>query len=138
MLYQLVYISAATQEFTQEDLKELLARSRRNNARVGVTGMLLFHEGSFIQVLEGECQVVEELFARIGRDPRHGGSRVLSRREIEAREFGEWSMGFRSATADELEGFTPFLVEEEEAAAGRAGRSLSSFREGRWHLTSTD
>ncbi|MCA9738410.1 MAG: BLUF domain-containing protein, partial [Gemmatimonadetes bacterium] len=71
----------------------LLEGARATNTRLGVTGLLLFHEGSFIQVLEGPPDVVEALYARIETDPRHGGALVLSRGLVEERSFGEWRMG---------------------------------------------
>ena len=52
-IYQLVYISAANHEFTEKELHELLSKARKNNESYGITGMLLYHQGSFIQALEG-------------------------------------------------------------------------------------
>ena len=71
---QLGYASAATVEFSDDDLRELLAKSRSNNMAAGITGMLLYHEGSFLQVLEGPSEAVEHLYARIRRDKRHGNA----------------------------------------------------------------
>ncbi len=59
-----------------------------------VSGMLVYHGGSFLQVLEGAEENVATVFESIERDPRHDRTKVLLRQTIERREFGEWSMGF--------------------------------------------
>ena len=70
-LVHLVYTSIAAREFSKEDHTELLKKSRAANELLGVTGMLLFSEGNFFQVLEGEPEVVDALYTKISRDPRH-------------------------------------------------------------------
>ena len=95
-MYQIVYVSAATELFSKSGLLDLLAGSRQNNERLGVTGMLLYKEGDFIQLLEGEAPVVKALFAKIMADPRHHSTFVLFEGEVAARLFPDWSMGFRN------------------------------------------
>jgi hypothetical protein len=97
-LIQIVYASAAAEPFSADALKLLLAKARTRNATYGVTGMLLYHGGSFLQVLEGYEADVEIIFAFILRDPRHLNVNVLHRQTIQHREFPEWSMGFLSAS----------------------------------------
>ena len=75
-------------------LSGILAVSKRNNARVGVTGALLFNSGCFAQVLEGPRTAVEATFERIQRDHRHGDVSVLQCEPVTARGFPNWSMGF--------------------------------------------
>jgi Sensors of blue-light using FAD len=107
-MHQIVYTSSAKQEFSVSDLKKLLAGARRRNNSVGVTGMLIFHDGTFLQALEGEHRAVNEIFASIGNDPRHGPLTVLHRGPgPEQRVFGESSMGFAdfSGAAAILKGF---------------------------------
>ena len=138
MTYQIVYCSAATTAFDEQDLLALLAVARTNNTRLGVTGMLLFHEGSFIQVLEGERETVETLYDRVAQDQRHAGTRVLARGEVEERSFEEWSMGFRhvrdaSALPEGLNSFLTRTVASEKAESV-ARKALLAFREGRWRL----
>ena len=118
-MFRLVYVSTATHLFSQAELVDLLAQARVKNQRLGVTGMLLYHDGNFMQVLEGEEAVVRELFACIERDPRHHGSIVLLEEHVdrqhpdhETRVFADWSMGFRNlADADiqTVEGINDFL-----------------------------
>ena len=71
---------------------EILTVSRRNNAAVSITGVLLQHGRRFLQVLEGDPDGVAATVVRIEQDPRHIALVRLAEREIEAREFGDWSM----------------------------------------------
>ncbi len=107
-MHQIVYTSTANQEFSAADLKRLLVGARMRNKALGVTGMLVFHGGTFLQALEGEKRAVNEIFARIQNDPRHSDLIVLHRGPgPERRVFGDWSMGFAdfSGAADILKGF---------------------------------
>ena len=138
--FQLLYISAATHDFTEEELQELLALARVKNEERGVSGMLLFHEGSFIQALEGEQKQVEEIYNKIGQDPRHAETQILFRGEVDHRDFDGWSMGFyrsNQSSAKNLEGFHQFLRsgfrnKDEEVNSSRARKALQAFREGKW------
>lgn len=107
-MYQLVYRSMANREFSFDDLKKLLVRARMRNKVLGVTGMLVFHDGSFLQALEGEKRAVNEIFGRILNDARHRDLTILHQGAgPDARVFGDWSMGFADFTgaADILKGF---------------------------------
>ena len=95
MFYALIYVSSATVEFGRMELEALLNRSRERNARLGFSGMLLYKDGNFMQVLEGEREKVQALYDKIERDPRHRGTLILLKQEIEDRQFPDWSMGFR-------------------------------------------
>ena len=99
VLRRLIYISSASGSFGQPDLDQILGKSRLNNAARGLTGVLLFHDGCFFQVLEGEAATVERTFATISRDTRHGGVIVLESRTIVERGFPQWSMGYVGAHA---------------------------------------
>lgn len=141
-VFQLGYASAATHPFSDEELVDLLATSRASNAERGISGLLLYHEGSFLQVLEGDRSVVEALFDRIGEDPRHTDKLLLFRRQGVARCFDEWTMGFRHLRAGTNQvppGLNRFL---ETGATGltaddgeRIRDVLLGFREGRWRRT---
>lgn len=105
---------------------------------MGVSGLLLHHEGSFLQVLEGEEEAVLSLFAIIGRDPRHARVLTIRRGAIAERSFGEWRMGFVGVRRQDiplLSGFSSFLQTGEVATAPSADRLrdvMAAFREGRW------
>jgi hypothetical protein len=94
---------------TEDDLVALLEQSRARNRQHSVTGMLLYAEGAFIQVLEGDAKDVETIYKSITLDERNAGHYVIEKSEITERNFPEWSMGFTDLTkvpADQLEGYS--------------------------------
>lgn len=94
-MFSLTYVSSACIQFDTVRLEELLVQCRRKNDAVGLTGMLLFKGGNFMQVLEGPESVVRATQRKIEGDPRHTGFLVLLQETLPARRFSEWSMGFR-------------------------------------------
>ena len=109
---QLLYGSTATVPFGKPELLELLDKCRNNNAKLNVTGLLLFKDGQFMQVLEGDEPVVTSLYQRIAQDPRHTGSMVFLQRVVEQRDFADWSMAFRDLRDPDLlkvPGYSEFL-----------------------------
>lgn len=97
-LYRVLYCSrnnlyGAAGNYSEE-IRRILATSRENNARDGVTGGLLFSGGCFAQILEGPLKTVEGAFERIQCDGRHQEVTVLQSGPIAARDFPEWSMAF--------------------------------------------
>lgn len=139
MIHQLVYISAAEKEFSEQELQELLIKARKNNNSLNISGMLLFHKGSFIQALEGSKENVEQLYEKIAEDDRHTETRVLFRGEVPERAFDNWSMGFyrsNQSSQENLEGFHKFLKSgfrrKDNADESLARKALLQFREGSW------
>jgi hypothetical protein len=137
-LIHCVYASAASRDFETQELAELLAVSRENNARLGLTGMLLYAEGSFFQVLEGEAHVVDAIYEKIGRDKRHVHMTLVIKESIPKRYFDAWTMGFYKVSREELAGLTgvnDFFGKDRTLVsldAGRAKKLLAAFRDGRW------
>ena len=114
MLRCLVYLSTARALFSDSELMELLKISQVRNAPAGITGLLLYSNGNFIQLLEGDGEAVQTLYARITRDPRHHNCIQLFDRAAETRLFPDWSMGFRPGAAmspDEQGAVSQFLAE---------------------------
>ena len=93
MLVRLMYCSRAAAGVDLEELASLLRQSRLSNASAGVTGMLCFSEGLFIQVIEGGRGPVNRLYQRIVSDPRHADVVLLFYEEITERRFSGWTMG---------------------------------------------
>ncbi len=114
-LITVAYVSSATHEYTQAELAEILAVSRERNAQDNITGLLLYHDGNIIQVLEGPEAAVRAAFARIFKDPRHHQVTVLLDQPIGERAFAGWAMGFRH-----VESISP--EDGELYAAFQAGR----------------
>jgi hypothetical protein len=91
-LYCLVYTSIANQKMSDDNLKELLKKSRVKNERKNVTGMLLYLDPFFIQILEGEEAIVNESFNIIKQDSRHHQVKIIYKKPIEGRSFPNWTM----------------------------------------------
>lgn len=111
-VYYYVYASSAAIPFSKEMLLELLAKSRRNNSALDVTGMLLFKGGNFLQALEGEESAVQKTFAKIAADTRHRGIIKLLQGKADSRSFKDWSMAFRDLDSEEVKstpGFSEFM-----------------------------
>ena len=115
----------------------LLARIK--NQRLDVTGMLLYHQGSFLQVLEGPAAAVDPLLATIGADQRHHKLMLLLRREIEARNFADWKMGFVDVAAQTqaLPGFRDYFKSHSSfldllGEPKTVERVVDGFRDGQW------
>lgn len=142
-LIHCIYASSATRSFQEPEILALLERARTKNAALGITGMLLFIEGSFFQVLEGAASAVDGLYATIGRDPRHDRVTQIIREPIAQRSFQEWSMGFASVGREEaarLVGANDFFATAsclERINAGRAKKLLIAFGAGRWRTEQT-
>lgn len=141
-VFQLGYASAATEPFSQEELEELLAKAREKNSSLGVTGMLLYHEGSFIQILEGQEQVVTDLYAKIAEDPRHANAMLLFKSEATERSFDQWTMGFhqlKKNSADTPQGLNRFLDNGASGITSEDGEKIKGillgFRGGKWRRT---
>lgn len=93
MLVRLMYVSRAVPSVDQEALHAILKKSKANNPKIGVTGLLCYSEGIFLQVLEGGRSAVNQLYNRIAADPRHTNVELLTYEEIGERRFASWSMG---------------------------------------------
>ena len=101
-MIQATYISTPMRPMSTEDLMQILNSARLNNIQLGVSGMLLFTGSEFIQILEGEEKVIEELLATIKQDPRHRDFRIIEKKKITAREYADWTMGFKRVDKDDL------------------------------------
>jgi hypothetical protein len=93
MLVRLLYASRAAESLDDDALNGLLKQCRANNPRLGVTGVLCFSGGLFMQVLEGGRSVVNQIYNGIVADPRHTDVVLLSYEEISERRFAGWAMG---------------------------------------------
>lgn len=131
-LLSVTYSSRAEDAFDERALAELLAQSRADNQSRGLTGMLLYRAGRFIQVLEGPETEVRDLVSRIGRDGRHSGMRILLEERVPVRQFPDWTMGYEPIAEPDgppQDGFRDTFEDLEGAddrtATLRAARELS-------------
>lgn len=88
-----VYISMETRRLSRDDISDILRVSRMKNTVHDITGVLLYYDGLFLQVLEGEDARLEELMAVLRHDRRHHDVRMLLDEQIAERHFPDWSMG---------------------------------------------
>jgi hypothetical protein len=93
-MHQIVYISTARPGITETDVDAILAKSRANNRRDGITGLLISDGTRFLQALEGDQPLVEAAYHRIKADARHRAAVILSGKSVERRQFGTWDMAF--------------------------------------------
>lgn len=94
-MLSITYISAAVQSPDNAALFKMLAAWRSGNQQFGITGLLLYKAGSFIQTIEGEDAAVLTLFKNIKRDPFHRNVVAVMQETIQERHFDNWSMGFQ-------------------------------------------
>lgn len=136
MIY-LIYVSSAVKAMSEAELIDILKKAREKNTRLNITGMLLFKDGNFLQVLEGDEAEVTKLYETIALDPRHQGQSIIDKGKITRRQFGDWSMGFRNLNEDAvklLPGFSQFMNKPltlDEFGADQTGchELLNLFRE---------
>ena len=137
-LIQVVYASRATVACDGPFLSALLGKAQSRNGQLGVSGVLLYHTGAFLQVLEGAPAVVTALYEKIERDRRHDRVVILERRAVAERSFSEWSMGLMQTDSKALRGapgLNDFLaggVLNLAQDAERLSKILDGFRLGLW------
>ena len=102
MLIQSLYTSAAIQPMPKSKLYKILVDSRVSNRLADVTGLLVYVDGKFLQVLEGEQGVVSALLEKISKDRRHKDVKVVYKTVIVRRTFNAWQMAYVSPSPKEL------------------------------------
>jgi hypothetical protein len=135
-VFYLIYVSDATRQLDEAQLMDILTVSRAANAEIGVTGLLLYKGGRFMQMLEGTERAVRDLLDKITRDPRHYNVVMLQEGTHGGRVFPDRAMGFRTLDdgATDVAGYMDFekaeLSEAEFANDPlRCMRLLRLFRE---------
>ncbi len=139
-MIQVSYLSRATRDMSATDLLSLLMHAREKNQASGITGMLLYGNGTFLQVIEGDDAIIEGLVERLGRDSRHADVQILSRRVVPERQYSDWSMGFEQVSDRALEaveglrGFGAANFNFDELARNEAAveRIMDHFRAPHW------
>jgi hypothetical protein len=110
-MHRIIYVSSETAPFSEAQLDALLRKSRNHNLASGITGLLLYKDGHFMQILEGPKPAVLALIAKIKKDPRHRDVSILMQSDTGQCEFKDWSMGFKridATTAREIPGYRDF------------------------------
>lgn len=94
VMHRIIYLSSGVRIFTDEEINELLNVSRSNNQKSGLTGLLLYSEGNFMQILEGDKDAVDMTYKKIQHDPRHRNIILIANESINKLSFSEWKMGY--------------------------------------------
>ena len=95
-MHYILYLSAGANWFTESELNDLLATCNKNNSLAGITGLLLYADGNFIQLLEGEESAVQATYKKISLDQSHKGITQIASGPLAKRNFPEWAMGFKA------------------------------------------
>jgi uncharacterized membrane protein (DUF373 family) len=117
------YASKALKDWSPEELLALLKVCRDNNSARGITGMLVYSDRTFFQILEGEEKDVNEVYKIIAQDPRHTDVATIETKKITEREFPYWSMGFENldpSALKDLEGVAGMIEGEDRSLAAMA------------------
>lgn len=115
MLHHLIYLSRAAQAFTDADLLALLTQARLHNASQDITGVLVYGNNQFIQVIEGEETPIRDLYEHIRQDPRHHSVITFADKHIPARAFTGWDMAFQPLEPEQFQQLLGYLPLSEVA-----------------------
>ncbi|WP_436515347.1 BLUF domain-containing protein [Ekhidna sp. To15] len=128
-LYRLVYTSARSPRCTDKDIEEILEISRRNNSKLGITGILIHTKDRFLQVLEGEKEKVMTLYEKIDKDDRHGGSSMRYCEPVKGRHFIDWDMAGKKVDENKVEFKTNFSEQKRRLYQSMMDGDLSSYKD---------
>ncbi|MBC6613033.1 BLUF domain-containing protein [Hymenobacter sp. BT507] len=101
-MHHLIYMSTAVQPLSDAELSTLLHQARLRNEHDNITGALVYGDGRFMQIIEGDKAALDDLYARLLSDKRHVGLVKLADKEVAARSFAGWSMAFRPVSDEEF------------------------------------
>ena len=102
MPYQMIYSSESATPMQMDELEEILEHARNSNAEKGITGALIYVDGVFLQILEGDMEAVQALMEKIAKDFRHETVTVLKQGAVDAAAFSDWDMAYVSATPQQV------------------------------------
>ena len=133
-MFYLIYVSHAADGLKSSDLHDILNKAHQVNANLGITGLLLYKNKRFMQLIEGQEDTVRGLYQKILQDPRHRDLIVLQEDTEPERQFPGWSMAFRNLnalpSADKLEsGEIEFADDTLERHSNKATQLLHLFKE---------
>ena len=136
-LDSLVYVSSATRLLSLEEIGYLLNRARERNKEYGITGVLLYIGGNFMQYIEGPKDNLDIIYKIIQEDDKHTGLFLVSQEAIEKRQFGDWAMAYQTIDVEGYVGspgerkLIEMLLEFPEVKPTSARKVLQSF----WELS---
>lgn len=123
-LQALTYVSSARGPMTDAGLQQVLQRARANNQREGVTGVLLYADGNFMQYIEGQPEALQRVYAIIRADRKHHGLLELFSAQVSARAFSGWTMAYAPTHKAEIVRLSNANWSGDGAAGSRHERPL--------------
>ncbi|MDO7846678.1 BLUF domain-containing protein [Hymenobacter sp. M29] len=111
-MHHIIYMSQATRAMTDDELATLLAQARHANEERGVTGLLVYGAQQFLQVMEGDEQVLGPLYEHIAKDSRHTGLIKMADKAVNQRSFADWSMAFQAVPAEQFASLAGYVSPE--------------------------
>lgn len=131
MLHTLCYVSSCKDTLTAKDLEHLFLVNKRNNTEHGVSGILIYNNGNFLQILEGDEDTVKNIFKKIKRDSRHRNLITLINNSIDERIFHDYESGFihfeDPKKRKELRNYISWLKEAEIKNVDKVVRIVENF-----------
>lgn len=112
MLSQLVYVSQRKSTCTQAEIDKILASCKKNNPPLNITGVLLYSDSKFIQLVEGDAKVIMTLYDKIKLDPRHSNPMMISYGPIKEKSFPSWHMGTKKIFGNEVDFKTDITADD--------------------------
>lgn len=112
-MHHIIYLSRATRPLNDNELTTLLTQAREANAQQNITGALVYGDGQFMQIIEGEEATLAMLYARLLQDERHGQVFKFADKPILQRSFADWSMAFRPVSAEQFAELKGYVAPEE-------------------------
>lgn len=128
-MHRIIYFSSATHFFNLEELDSLLLKSRMKNSANGITGLLIYIDGDFIQILEGKKETVQNLFNLIKLDKRHSTVISVFDQQVPGRMFENWAMGFSQETIENLRKNNSFSTLNLDELKESKGNNVTIFLE---------
>lgn len=107
-MYRIIYLSTATQYLEKKEIDSILKKSYAYNLEHNITGILLYIDGDFIQVLEGAKSDITNLFEKIKKDKRHKGIICVINEPVKQRQLSDWSMGYYTDSYQNLKNLIGF------------------------------
>jgi len=114
MLSQLVYVSNRKPNCTSEEIEKILASCKKNNPPLNITGVLLYSDTKFIQLVEGDAKVIMDLYDKIKKDARHSTPMMISYNPINEKSFPSWHMGTKDIAKSDVQFKTDISTEDKK------------------------
>ena len=114
MLSQLVYVSNRKPYCSQDEIDKILISCEKNNPKLNITGILLYTEKKFIQLVEGDARVITDLYDKIKEDDRHSNTMMISFGPIKEKSFPSWNMASRSISGTSID-YKSTMTSEDKA-----------------------